>query len=119
MPTAPAAPDLFVSTTGCFRTFWSAATNGRPERSAWPPGGYGLTIVIVRDGNGSSAAADTAPSSTRTATARNRVMRPPLCVADPSDLLPVIVAAVDVDQLADHEAGGVGGEEDHDVGDIV
>ena len=27
----------------------AAAANGRPERSAWPPGGYGLTIVIVRE----------------------------------------------------------------------
>src|SRR6266540_4930569 len=81
MPTAPAAPDLFVRTTGCFRIFASAAANGRPERSAWPPGGYGLTIVMVRDGNASCAAAGPAPSSTRTATTRNLVMRPPVCGA--------------------------------------
>jgi hypothetical protein len=33
----------------------------------------------------------------------------------------VIVAAVDVDQLADHEAGGVGGQEDgvHLPGSVV
>src|SRR5262249_26137055 len=75
------APDLFSRTTGCFRIFWSAAANGRPDRSAWPPGGYGLTIVIGRDGNASCAAAGAAPSSTRIAKTRNLIMRPPVCGA--------------------------------------
>src|SRR2546427_9305827 len=35
------------------------------------------------------------------------------------DSLPVIVAAVDVDELADDVAGVVGGEEDHDIRDVV
>src|SRR5512145_385933 len=67
MPTAPAAPGLLVMTTACLSTFSSAAASGRPLRSAWPPGGKGLTIVIGRVGNGSSAAAEpTSPASTIT-----------------------------------------------------
>src|SRR5207244_13047301 len=65
MPTAPAAPDLLVMTTGCFSTFSSAVVNGRPARSAWPPGGYGFTMVIGRVGNASCAAAGATATSAR------------------------------------------------------
>src|SRR6266480_559900 len=57
MPTAPAAPGLFARMTGCFRMRSSEEASGRPVRSAWPPGGNGLTIVMGRVGNGSSALA--------------------------------------------------------------
>src|SRR5688572_9397912 len=71
MPTAPAAPDLLTSSTGCLRIRSMAAARGRLVRSTWPPGGNGLTIVIGRPGNGSSArAADDA--TPRVATRANR-----------------------------------------------
>src|SRR6266480_3083791 len=57
MPTAPAAPGLFARMTGCFRMRSSEEASGRPVRSAWPPGGNGLTIVMGRVGNGSSGLA--------------------------------------------------------------
>src|SRR5437763_9522542 len=49
-PTAPAAPDLVSTTTGCFSNGSSAAANGRPTTSTAPPGGNGLTSVTGRDG---------------------------------------------------------------------
>src|SRR5947207_1068130 len=52
MPTAPAAPDLFTSTTGCLRMRSSGPTRGRIVRSARPPGGNGLTTVMGRVGCG-------------------------------------------------------------------
>src|SRR6266850_3405326 len=67
MPTAPAAPDLLVITTGCLMTFSIDAASGRPVRSAWPPGGNGLTIVIGRLGNISSAPAGPASNTGRSA----------------------------------------------------
>ena len=57
IPTAPAAPTLLTTPTGFFRTFSMAAATGRAVRSATPPGGNGATIVIGRDGYGSSATA--------------------------------------------------------------
>ena len=50
IPTAPAAPALLETTTGCLSTRSSAAASGRPVRSATPPGGNGLTSVMGRFG---------------------------------------------------------------------
>src|SRR6185369_5994399 len=50
IPTAPAAPVLFTTTTGFLSTFSSAAATGRAVRSATPPGGKGTTMVIGRSG---------------------------------------------------------------------
>src|SRR5215475_8358690 len=79
MPTAPAAPDLLVITTGCLSRRSSEEARGRPVRSAWPPGGNGLTIVIGRAGNGSSAPAVPASHTLRimNAVASDRSIVPP------------------------------------------
>src|SRR5882724_2105335 len=63
MPTAPAAPVLFTTTTGFFRTFSSAAATGRAVRSATPPGGKGATMVTGRSGYFSCAETVTARTS--------------------------------------------------------
>src|SRR5688572_9064459 len=68
MPTAPAAPGLLVITTGCLSARSSAEASGRPVRSAWPPGGNGLTIVTGRVGKGSCAETGPATSHGRTTT---------------------------------------------------
>src|SRR5436190_13227599 len=66
-PTAPAAPDLVSTTTGCFSSGSSAAAKGRPTTSTAPPGGNGLTSVTGREGYScakdgvASAAAAAAP----------------------------------------------------------
>src|SRR5256885_11125967 len=79
MPAAPAAPDLLVRMTGCLSARSMAAASGRPVRSAWPPGGNGLTIVIGRLGNDSCAMAGAATSNGAIATLarRARLMAPP------------------------------------------
>src|SRR5882724_1227574 len=79
MPTAPDAPDLLARMTGCLRTRSIAAASGRPVRSAWPPGGNGLTMVIGRLGYGSCATAGPATSDATIATfaRRARLMAPP------------------------------------------
>src|SRR5580765_5847731 len=74
MPTAPAAPVLFTTTTGFFRTFSSAAATGRAVRSATPPGGKGATMVIGRSGYFSCAETLTATKS-RTIKASKREYR--------------------------------------------
>src|SRR5438105_12961402 len=63
MPTAPAAPVLFTTTTGFFKTFSRAAATGRAVRSATPPGGKGATTVIGRSGYFSCAETLTAMKS--------------------------------------------------------
>src|SRR4029453_13666655 len=50
MPTAPAAPVLFTTTTGFLSTFSKAAATGLAVRSATPPGGKGAAMVIGRSG---------------------------------------------------------------------
>ena len=57
MPTAPAAPALFETTTGCLSARSSAGGSARAVRSAMPPGGNGTTMVIGRVGYGSWAPA--------------------------------------------------------------
>src|SRR3989304_9373651 len=39
IPTLPAAPVLFTTTTGCLRAFSSEKAKGRADRSETPPGG--------------------------------------------------------------------------------
>src|SRR6266850_429101 len=63
MPTAPAAPVLFTTTTGFFRTFSRAAATGRAVRSATPPGGKGATMLTGRSGYFSCAETVTARTS--------------------------------------------------------
>src|ERR671913_158368 len=69
MPTAPAAPGLLLITTGCLSTRSSATASGRAVRSAWPPGGNGLTIVTGRVGKVSCAETGAVTIHGRTVTA--------------------------------------------------
>ena len=50
MPTAPAAPGLFTTATGCLRDFSRPAATGRAVRSATPPGGKGTMIWMGLEG---------------------------------------------------------------------
>ena len=73
LPTAPAAPGLLTTTTGCFRMRSSAAATGRAVLSARPPGGNATTIETGRVGYAivpcatprAIATTSTAPASAR------------------------------------------------------
>ena len=54
-PTAPAAPALVSTTTGCLKIGSSADAAGRVTMSLAPPGGNALRIVMAREGNASCA----------------------------------------------------------------
>src|SRR5215470_8273568 len=111
MPTAPAAPVLFTTTTGFLRIFSIDAATGRAVKSATPPGGNGATIVIGRSGNFSWARA--APSGKEQATTRSarlRFMWALLFLRGQTERAAPIGAAAEQRQHAQEQQAGAGRE---------